>query len=353
VKVKATTLLARLQALGVDTEYLRAALRLLIELLMELEISATIDATPYERKSGRKAYRNGYRERKWRTDLGEISLRIPRLRKGTYHPSFMDALPDAEPLLLALVQDAYLQGVTMRSVEDMLRRLGLPAVHTSQIADVCERLDDLVYRFRQRPLRSAYPYLWLDVLKLDVRGSEPVTVALAVGICKSNRRELLGFEVTHQPDGRDFWKAFLRGLKRRGLDGVQIVLSENRDGLQNVVREVFGDIAWDSGRLDAWENSGSDAGTSELVSAISTLLVNTRPAEHTTSPKSMLMDLFGADLVSADALVIVNHALTRPTDAVGVPLAEAGQSAENAESWADSSSLVETPMYQLVQPLAA
>ncbi len=346
---KAETLLTRLQALGVDVEYLREALRLLIELLMELEISAAIEAVPYERKIGRKAYRNGYRERKWRTDLGEISLRIPKLRKGTYHPSFMESLSQAEPLLVALVQDAYVQGVSMRSVEDMLRRLGLPAVHQSQIADVCERLDDLVYRFRQRPLNSTYPYLWLEVLELEVRGAQPIMVALAVGIQETNRREILGFEVTQHTDGADFWKAFLRGLTRRSLVGVNVVVSENYEGVQQAVREVLGDVFWQSLR----SRESVDYEPSALVSAISTLLLDAGRGSLSRSPKSSLMELFVADYLSAYSLISLKRALSQPSDAVGMSLEEAAQLAGIVLLMIDARWQAQSPLHQLRQPLAA
>jgi transposase-like protein len=343
------TLLTRLQTLGVDVEYLREALRLLIELLMELEISATIEAAPYERKRARKTYRNGYRERKWRTDLGEISLRIPRLRKGTYHPSFIDSLSGAEPLLLALVQDAYVQGVSMHNVQEMLRRLGLPVVHQSQIADVCERLDDLVYRFRQRPLKSAYRYLWLDVLKLDVDGSRPVMIVLAVGIHDANQREILGFEVTQRADGAAFWKTFLRGLTRRSLIGVEVVLSENYEGIQQAVREVLGEVRWES--QNSQENI--DLEPHPLVSAISTQFMDAGRGSSSLLPRSCLMALFGTDCLSAYTLVTVNQALSRPADAIGIALDDAAQLAGLETTTIDVAGQQVFPLHQLDQPLAA
>jgi transposase-like protein len=343
------TLLTRLQTLGVDVQYLREALRLFVELLMELEISATIEAVHYERKRARKAYRNGYRERKWRTDLGEISLRIPRLRKGTYHPSFIESLSWAEPLLLALVQDAYVQGASMRSVQEMLRRLGLPPVHQSQIADVCEQLDDLVYRFRQCPLKAAFPYLWLDVLNLDLDGSQPVSIVLAVGIHDTNQREILSFEMTQHPDGEEFWRAFLRGLIRRRLVGVEVVLSGNYAGIQQAVRDVLGDVYWQP--LQSLEKV--DSVPLPLVSAISTLLLDAQHATSSPSPRSSLMELFGTDFLSAYTLVTVKQALSRPADAIGIALDEAAQLDGLESATIDAMGQQVMPLYQLYQPLAA
>jgi transposase-like protein len=346
---KPDTLLSRLQALGVDVEYLREALRLMLELLMELEVSAAIEASPYERSNGRKAYRNGYRQRKWQTDLGEISLRIPKLRKGTYYPSFIDSLPDAEPLLLALVQDAYVQGVSLRSVEALLRRLGLTHVHQSQIADVAARLDDLIYRFRQRPLNSQYLYLWLDVLKLELRTEPAVSVVLAVGVRQNGQRDLLGFEVTSDAISRDLWTTFLRGLVRRGLKGVEVVVSENHDGLKQAIRDVFGDIAWQVRRQPARESA--ETREAVLVPAISTYLLPTR--EGARSPKASLYEVSAVDLLSAYTLISLKQALSRPADAVGMSLDEAAQLVGILLVMADALWKAAPPLHELRQSLAA
>jgi len=335
---KPDTLLTYLQALDVDSDYLRAALRLMLELLMELEVSAAIDASPYERNDGRKSYRNGYRERKWQTDLGEISLRIPKLRKGTYYPSFIETQPDTESLMLALVQDAYVQGVSVRNIENLLRRLGLLAVHESQIADIAERLDDMVYRFRQRPLKSAYPYLLLDMLKLDMRGAEPVSVAIAVGIRESGQKEILGFEVVERDE---FWTGFLRGLKRRGLERVEIVIGDNSAALKHAVRDVFGEVA-----LELHEAH------TPFVAAISTRVLDTVGGQSRV-PQSSLFGLFNATLVSAYTLVTVQHALSRPADAVGMSLEEAARLVGITLIMVDAIWREQAPVYELSQPLAA
>ncbi len=335
---KSDTLLAYLQALDVDSDYLRAALSLMLELLMELEVSAAIEASPYERNTGRKSYRNGYRERKWQTDLGEISLRIPKLRKGTYYPSFIESLPDTEPLLLALVQDAYVQGVSARNIEDLLRRLGLPATHKSQIADIAERLDDMVYRFRHRPLKSAYSYLLLDRLRLDVRGAEPMSVAIAVGIRENGQKEILGFEVVER---EEFWTGFLRGLKRRGLEHVEVIIGDNDPALRPAARKVFGDVA-----LDLREAH------SPFVAAVSTYLLDTVGGQS-RAPQSSLVGLFDEALVSAYTLVIVQQALSRPADAIGMSLEEAARLVGITLIMVDAIWRGQAPVHELRQPLAA
>ncbi len=299
------SLLSYLRSLGADTGYLREALRLLIELLMELEVSASIAATPYERKAGRKAYRNGYRVRSLRTSLGEISVRIPKLRKGTYYPSFIDLLPDAEELLFVLSQD-----VRSSNLEALLRRLDLPSVHQSQIADICEQLDNLIYEFRQRPLKSVYPYLWLDVLDLPVAN---LSVALAVGIRGNGLREILGFEIVSEPLNQALWSAFLRRLVWRGLAGVELIIAGAHDGLETAARSVLGDLAWQPHRKDL------PVKLPALVSAIATQRLDTG-ISNTNAPRAMLMSLPLGELVSIAALVALKKALSQPGDAVGYAL---------------------------------
>lgn len=329
------SLLAYLQAIGVDSEYLRQSLRLLMEFLIELEVSAAIEAAPYERRASRKAYRNGYRERKWRTDIGDISLRIPKLRKGTYYPTFIASMPDSESLLLALVQDAYVQGVSIATVEDLLRRLGLRAADPSQIADLCQRLDDMVYRFRRRPFKAKYRYLLLDELNLAVRGSDPATILLAVGIQDAGERELLGFELIASGHNGENWSSFLRGLVRRGLEDVEWVVGKDDSHLKQAVRHVFGDVAWEP-----------ESVTPALVAAISTLMVDSRPFAESNAPQASLMALFGENLLSANTLISVKQALAQPADAIGTML-------DDGLVTADDLWQTDAPLYQLSQSFAA
>jgi putative transposase len=242
-------LLTYLQALGteMDVGFLRETMRVMLQVLMEMEVSAAIEASPYERNDSRRAYRNGYRERVWQSALGEIPLRIPKLRKGTYDPSFIDALEEAEQALLALVQSAYLQGVSTKSVEETLTRLGIAPVHKSQIADLCAQLDDMIYEFRERPLERVYPSLWIDVLKLNIQHSgraAQYALALAVGISTDGTREILGFEVTRYAEGQAFWTDFLDHLRQRGLRDVETVLSEAYDGLKPALRDKMPGTEW-------------------------------------------------------------------------------------------------------------
>ncbi|MEO8606685.1 MAG: transposase [Chloroflexota bacterium] len=242
-------LLTYLHALGaeMDVGFLRETLRVMLQVLMEMEVRAAIDASPYERNDSRRAYRNGYREHVWQSALGEIPLRIPKLRKGTYYPSFIDSLEEAEQVLLALVQDAYLQGVSNPQVEETLKRLGVAPAHPSQISELSSQLDEMVYEFRERRLDHDYPSLWIDVLNLNIQRAgraAQFALALAVGIQADGTREILGFEVTRYAEGRPFWKAFLDHLLERGLEGVEVILSDNFEGLKPALRDSLPGTEW-------------------------------------------------------------------------------------------------------------
>ena len=155
--------------LEVDGDFLRRGIALLTRMLMEMEVSQQIGAERYQRAEERQAYRNGYRERPWETRVGEIPLRIPKLRSGSYFPSFLEPRRRAERALLAVIQTAYVEGVSTRKVDDLVRALGLTGIDKSKVSRVCKELDEGVEEFRNRPLEADYPYLWLDALYLKVR----------------------------------------------------------------------------------------------------------------------------------------------------------------------------------------
>lgn len=235
----------RSRGLNIEQDFAREALRLMVQLLMELEVSNLIQAIPYERKDERRAYRNGYRKRVWRTRLGDIPLQIPKLRHGTYTPSFSGSLRRAEQMLLNMARDMYVQGVNMREVEAIVHQMGLNPTHASQIADMAEQLDDLVYAFRERPLTSNYSHLHLDVVRLPgTEQSGKQEAAIAIGIDTEGKRELLGFEVARSADGWDFWAAFLDDLVMRGLKGVEVVTSEDFTGVKRAVEENLPEADW-------------------------------------------------------------------------------------------------------------
>lgn len=240
----------------VDADFLRQSIELLSNLLMELEVEQQIGAAKNQRTPTRKAHRNGYRARLWETRVGEIPLRIPKLRSGTYYPSLLEPRRRSEKALLAVVQQAYIQGVSTRKVDDLLQALGLTGIDKSKVSRICKELDAVVEQFRNRLLEDAYPYLWLDALFLKVRQNGRVVslaVVIAIGVKTTGEREVLGFDVGACED-EAFWLDFLRQLKARGLHGVQLVTSDAHEGLKKAIRQVLTGVGWQRCRVHFMRN---------------------------------------------------------------------------------------------------
>jgi len=239
-----------------DGDFLREAAALLTRLLMDAEISRQIGAERYERSEERGTHRNGYRPRNWETRLGEIRLRIPKLRQGTYYPSFLEPRRRAEKALMAVIQTAYVKGVSTRKVDDLVQALGLSGVDKSKVSRICQELDEAVAAFRNRPLEMAYPYLWLDALYLKVRQNHRIVsmaVVIAVGVRETGEREILAIDIGASEE-KAFWKAFLRGLVQRGLRGVELVISDAHEGLKAAVAAVLSGAAWQRCRVHLMRN---------------------------------------------------------------------------------------------------
>ncbi len=164
-------LLELLRNLGLDsdTDFLREGIRVLTKCLMDLEVSEQTGAERHQRTAGRRNRRNGYRHRTWETRVGDIPLDIPKLRQGSYFPSFLENHRPAERALLAVVQEAYVAGVSTRKVDQLVQQLGLSGMDKSKVSRICRELDEVVTAFRERPLVGRYPYVWLDALYLKVR----------------------------------------------------------------------------------------------------------------------------------------------------------------------------------------
>ena len=188
----------RKQEISLDADFLREAVQVMMQMLIELEAAQQIGAERYERSPDRTTYRNGYRERMWETRVGEIPLSIPKLREGTYFPSLLEPRKRSEQALLAVIQEAYVKGVSTRKVDDLVQALGLSGVDKSKVSRICKALDEVVEKFRNRPLEGEYPYLWLDALYPKVRQNQRVVgmaLVIAVGVNKEGERTLLGFDV--------------------------------------------------------------------------------------------------------------------------------------------------------------
>src|ERR671935_670227 len=211
-----------------DADLLREMIGFAAHRLMELEVEGLTGATYGEKSSERLAQRNGYRDRSWETRAGTVELRIPKLRKGSYFPGFLEPRRMAEKALTAVVQEAYVQGVSTRRVDDLVQALGMTGISKSQVSRLCQELDRGVERFRGRPLLGPYPYVWLDATFVKVRQDGRVVsmaVVIAVGVTAAGQREVLGLDVGPSEDGA-FWTRFLRELVGRGLAGARLVTSD-------------------------------------------------------------------------------------------------------------------------------
>jgi len=226
---------------------LRTMLTEMVNVLMSAEIDSVCAAGYRERTDERINSRNGYRSRPWDTRVGTIDLQIPKLRHGTYFPGWLlEPRRRAEKALTAVVAEAYLQGVSTRRVEDLVQSLGIEKLSKSQVSLLSKELDGVVKSFRERPLTGTFKYLWLDALVLKCReGGRIVNVAclVGVGVNDDGRREILGVDVVTAEDGAG-WLAFLRGLRARGLKGVELVISDAHQGLKDAISSVLRGAAW-------------------------------------------------------------------------------------------------------------
>src|SRR5216117_426748 len=224
---------------GVD--FLRESLLWVVQELMEAEVSELIGAEHGERSEERLTHRNGYRARTWATRAGELELAIPKLRRGSYFPSFLEPRRRSEQALVSVVQEAYVAGVSTRKVDQVVESLGL-RISKSEVSRICQGLDEQVDAFRNRPLEGRYPYLWLDAKVEKVRDGGRVVrkcLVLAYGVHESGYREVIALDVG-EAETDAFWRGFLRSLVERGLSGVQLVVSDAHAGLKKAIAQVLG-----------------------------------------------------------------------------------------------------------------
>ena len=239
-----------------DGAFLRRTLVWLLHELMEAEVSSQIGADRYERTADRTTQRNGSRTRPWDTRLGTLELRIPKLRTGSYFPSFLEPRRRAEQALVAVVAEAYVQGVSTRKVEALVQTLGIAGISKSEVSRLCASLDMQVDAFRSRRLDADYPYVWLDARYEKVREDHRVqsmAVVIAYGVRADGVREVLGVDVT-SGEHVVFWRAFLQSLVARGVRGVRLVVSDAHPGLKQAIGEVFVGAAWQRCRVHFMRN---------------------------------------------------------------------------------------------------
>ncbi|MDP3419418.1 MAG: IS256 family transposase [Thiobacillus sp.] len=246
-----------------DASFLREMIGYGAQRLMELEVGGLTGAAHGEKNPERLVQRNGYRDRDWETRAGTVELRIPRLRKGSYFPFFLEPRRLAEKALTAVVQEAYIQGISTRSVDDLVQAMGMSGISKSQVSRLCEEIDVRVKAFLDRPIEGDWPYLWIDATYIKVRQNGrivSVAVIVAVGANADGRREVLGMQVGPS-EAETFWTDFLRSLARRGLRGVKLVISDAHEGIKAAVSRVM-NATWQRCRVHFMRNVSAHAGKS-------------------------------------------------------------------------------------------
>ena len=238
-----------------DADFLRDMIGFAAERMMALEVQALTGADYRARNPERSNSRNGYRERSWETRAGTVPLQIPKLRKGSYFPTFLEPRRTAEKALVAVIQEAYVQGISTRSVDDLVKAMGMSGISKSQVSRLCEEIDERVNAFLDRPLEGDWPFVWLDATYIKVRQSGrivSVAVIVAVGVNNEGKREVLGLAVGVS-EAETFWSEFLRSLTRRGLRGVKLVISDAHAGLKAAIAKVLG-ATWQRCRVHFMRN---------------------------------------------------------------------------------------------------
>ena len=346
---KATMALTELAEKGPDVDVLRQMIQFVAQRLMDLDVE-TLCGAGYDVKSTERANsRNGYRDRLWDTRAGGIDLKIPKLRSGSYFPPFLEPRRTAEKALAAVIQEAYVQGISTRSVDDLVKALGMSGISKSQVSRLCTEIDERVGAFLSRPIEGDWPYLWIDATYVKVREAGrivSVAVIIAVGVNTDGVREVLGMAVGPS-EAEPFWTSFLRSLTRRGLRGVRLVISDAHEGLKAAVAKVL-KATWQRCRVHFMRNALAHApkGQRQTVAA----LIRTTFAQETEAdarrqwrlvadqlrerlPKlAKLMDEAEADVLafvtfpkahrlqihSTNPLERLNAEIKRRTDVVGI-----------------------------------
>ena len=346
---KATMALTELAEKGPDVDVLRQMIQFVAQRLMDLDVE-TLCGAGYDVKSTERANsRNGYRDRLWDTRAGGIELKIPRLRSGSYFPPFLEPRRTAEKALAAVIQEAYVQGISTRSVDDLVKALGMSGISKSQVSRLCGEIDERVGAFLSRPIEGDWPYLWIDATYVKVREAGrivSVAVIIAVGVNTDGVREVLGMAVGPS-EAEPFWTTFLRSLTRRGLRGVRLVISDAHEGLKAAAAKVL-KATWQRCRVHFMRNALAHApkGQRQTVAA----LIRTTFAQETEAdarrqwrvvadqlrerlPKlAKLMDEAEADVLafvtfpkahrlqihSTNPLERLNAEIKRRTDVVGI-----------------------------------
>src|SRR5947209_7950575 len=348
-RMTAADVVARVMA-SEHSDFVRDAVALVAQELMEAEITAEVGAELHEVSDERLTHRNGYRPRPWETRVGEIELMIPRKRQGpAYFPSFLEPRRRSEQAIVAVVLEAYVNGVSTRKVDRLVEQLGIQGMSKDRVSALCAQLDEQVEAFRGRPLEGDYPYLWLDAKHVKVRSSGHVrskALVIAYAVHETGVREVLGIDIG-EVESEAFWTEFLRSLRARGLQGVRLCVSDHHEGLKNAIARVLA-CPWQRCTVHFIRNMHQHCRPSQrgLVSAALRELFNAESGDQAkervghvierlepTAPKvCRLLEDAEADLLafyafpaahwpklrSTNPLERVNREIARRTDVVGI-----------------------------------
>ena len=258
---KTNIALAELAEKGAASDLLRDMIQYVAQRLMELDTEGLCAAAYGERNPERANSRNGYRERLWETRAGSLDLKIPKLRKGSYFPGFLEPRRTGEKALAAVIQEAYIQGISTRSVDELVKAMGMSGISKSQVSRLCTEIDERVHAFLNRPIEGDWPYLWIDATYMKVREAGrivSVAVIIAVAVNTDGVREVLGMAVGPS-EAEPFWSAFLRSLTRRGLRGVKLVIADSHEGLKAAAAKVL-KATWQRCKVHFLRNALAHAG---------------------------------------------------------------------------------------------
>jgi putative transposase len=277
---KSNIALAELVEKGADADLLREMIQYVAQRMMDMDVEGLCAAGYAERSPERLNSRNGYRERLWETRAGSVDLKIPKLRKGSYFPGFLEPRRTAEKALAAVIQEAYVQGISTRSVDELVKAMGMSGISKSQVSRLCTEIDERVHAFLNRPIEGDWPYLWIDATYLKVREAGrivSVAVIIAVAVNTDGIREVLGMAIGPS-EAEPFWTSFLRSLTRRGLRGVKLVISDAHLGIKAAVAKVL-KSTWQRCRVHFLRTALAHAGKGQRQMVLA--LINTVFAQDT------------------------------------------------------------------------
>jgi putative transposase len=275
-----TIALPELAEKGADADFIKQTLQFALQRLMEMDVEALCRAAYGERSDERINSRNGYRDRALETRAGTVDLKIPKLRSGSYFPGFLEPRRTAEKALTAVIQEAYIQGISTRSVDELVKAMGMSGVSKSQVSRLCEEIDERVQAFLNRPIEGDWPYLWIDATYVKTRQAGrvvSVAVIIAVAVNTDGVREILGV-ATGPSEAEPFWTDFLRSLTRRGLRGVKLAISDAHEGLKAAVAKVL-KTTWQRCRVHFIRNALAHANKGQRQAVLA--MINTIFAQET------------------------------------------------------------------------